>query len=184
MFYYYSFKEGIGERIKMKFTGLPSLEVNQNYIFLYCTYLICKGNILFFEKRKKEYSTKSFNILLLASKNMAIHYGLFESQINLLNEAKTYIEKKNIIEPKSKSLNIKDVSKLIKIKEPPKDYINPKSLIVNKKDKIGNYTILFLHDTSHLQTTKNTAKLNNSSIIKNEEDSFDFDNQEDRKSVV
>ena len=36
LFYYYSLKEGIGERIKMKFTGLPSLEVNQNYIFLYC----------------------------------------------------------------------------------------------------------------------------------------------------
>lgn len=178
LFYYYSLKEGIGERIKMKFTGFPSLEVNKNYIFLYCTYLICKGNILFFEKRKKEYSTKSFNILLLASKNMAIHYGLFESQINLLNEAKTYIEKKNIIEPKSKSLNIKDVSKLIKIKEPPKDYINPKSLIVNKKDKIGKYTILFLHDTSHLQTTKNTTKLNNSSIVGAEEDSFDFDNQD------
>ena len=46
---------------------------------------------------------------------MAIHYGLFESQINLLNEAKTYIEKKNIIEPKSKSLNIKDVSKLMEM---------------------------------------------------------------------
>ena len=177
MFYYYSLKEGIGERIKMKFTGLPSLEVNQNYIFLYCTYLICKGNLLFFEERKKEYSTKTLKILLLTSKNIAKHFGLVESQINALNEAKTYIEKKNLIDSKTKSLSIKEVSKLIKMNHSPKDYINPKSLIENKKEKIGKYTIIFLHDTSNLKTTKNTTKVN-SSIVKHEEDTFDFDNQD------
>lgn len=140
-FYYHSLKHHIGEKIKMKFSGLPSTDLTQSIIYLLGNYLIEPGILLFFQKNMNPSMNKK-KVLILTSGAISFLSGIPTEELNKIITTST-ITKKDLIIKQEESMKCLSFKKLKKPKERKSSLkiVCNKPLSVEGKEKIGNFYI-------------------------------------------
>ena len=163
-YYHHQIKHSI-EKFKMKFLGIPSLDVDNAFIYIICNYSIEKDNILIFENHY--YNHVVCKVLVSCSETVADFLKIKQKDIKKTLEDKNYICSDDLFNKETLLIDYNAIQTCMSKKlgyhlfEYSKDN---KILKVSFKEKVEKYEVYIIHEQ---RKKKENNSINNNNEANN-----------------
>ena len=150
-YYHHQIKHSI-EKFKMKFLGIPSLDVDNAFIYIICNYKIEKDNLLIFENHY--YNNTLNKVLISCSETVENFLKITHNDIEKTLEDKNYISSNDLFDSNTNIINYNSIYKCLTKKLGYQSIqFSDRILNVIFKEKVDKYEVYAIHEKKEKKVT-------------------------------